>query len=150
MKIFAAAASVLAFAGALLASPSLASPLPNPDEPIRYVNISDPSFLDSHTPLAERSGYHYAHIAFDYNCGANYKFVENFGCGGTCYTGFQALSILLHQDGAGNPKPTGSMFSSSDCTGSYQSVGIASGQLDGCTNKQGGGYWQSAYLYFNC
>ncbi|KAH6673681.1 hypothetical protein B0J14DRAFT_53758 [Halenospora varia] len=151
MKISQLSASVVA---AILAIPSsLATPIAEIDAPMQFVNISS-SFVNNAIPgngkFQPRSGNHYAHFCDNYNCGDAYTYVDNFGCGGKCYNGFFAHSVALGQDGSGNPKPTGSMFSSSDCSGSYQSVGILSGQLTSCTTKSGSGGWQSAYLYFNC
>jgi hypothetical protein len=56
--------------------------------------------------------------------------VENFGCGGVCYGLASGYSISLQQQTFLNPKPTAHLFTSSDCSGGYNSAGIQGLQLD--------------------
>ena len=120
------------------------------ESPIRYINISDSIVNETDDPLTRRSGDHYAHFASDSSCGSTFVLVNSFGWGGTCYNGFSAQSVLLGQAGTGNPQPTGSMYTSNDCSGSPTPVGIASGHLTGCTPNKGSESWQSTYLYSSC
>jgi hypothetical protein len=109
---------------AILALPSIALAAPIAvAEPVNFVDLSA-----NDTTIVPRSGSHYAHFCQDGNCGDTYKLVQNFGCGGTCYTGFSAHSIFLSQAGSSNPKPTASLYSSADCIGSYSSAGIWNGR----------------------
>jgi hypothetical protein len=103
------------------------------------------------TNLAARSGNHEANVYSGSFCsGTGLGSTVNFGCGGTCHqTGSDIYSILLNQDGTGNPKPTASLFSGSNCDGTQvASAGIFSGEHSGCTNL--GSPARSYYLYFNC
>lgn len=99
--------------------------------------------------LVGRSGDHQAIIYTNYHCsGVSLVDEYNFGCGGYCYNFQTGRSILLMQQGTGNPKPTASLFYSADCQGSYQSAGTWKDQVDGCTDASN--EWKSAYLYFDC
>ena len=98
-----------------------------------------------------RSGSHIANIYTDLDCaGRTVLSVKNFGCGGTCYQFGRASSILLLQDGTGNPKPTANLYASNTCSGTPNKAGIFSGEHSGCTNAASQGIWGSAYLYFDC
>ena len=120
-------------------------------QPIPFIDLSSRDFNSTTNDLTRRGGDHSASFYSGNDCsGTDQNTISGFGCGGACYGGFSAVSVLLTQENSDNPKPTGSLYSSGDCSGSYQSVGIASGATSGCTNYAGTSNWQSAYLYFNC
>ncbi|KAK1753651.1 hypothetical protein QBC47DRAFT_415421 [Echria macrotheca] len=101
--------------------------------------------------LMARSGNHEANVYTGNFCSGNsVGSTVNFGCGGVCHTANQDIwSILLNQDGTGNPKPTADLFSGSNCDGNKVShAGIFSGEHSGCTNLNSPA--RSYYLYFNC
>jgi hypothetical protein len=82
--------------------------------------------------------------------GADLGAVVNFGCGGICHQSDNPIySILLKQDGTGNPKPTASLFAGTNCDGAVVAkAGIFSGEHSGCTDLKNPA--RSYYLYFNC
>lgn len=96
-------------------------------------------------------GYHRASVYNSEVCsGQPILDIENFKCGGVCYGLSYGYSILLRQETVGNPKPTASLFYSTDCKGGHTSAGIWKGYLSGCTKNPSTQGWRSAYLYFNC
>ena len=115
--------------------------------PVQFIDISDT--LTNGTTHERRGGEHYARFCEGSDCNGNFAYANNFGCGGFCWNGFSANSVLLWQYNYYAPKPTGSLYTSGDCTGSYQSVGIEPPNLTGCTNSNIG-TWHSAYLYWDC
>ncbi|KAK3937232.1 hypothetical protein QBC46DRAFT_411363 [Diplogelasinospora grovesii] len=115
--------------------------------------LAAPAVLDDAptTNLTARSGNHYANVySGSYCSGTDLGSTANFGCGGTChYASDNIYSIFLDQDGTGNPKPTASLFSGTNCDGTQvASAGILSGEHSGCTNLNIPA--RSYYLYFNC
>ncbi|KFZ18094.1 hypothetical protein V502_04308 [Pseudogymnoascus sp. VKM F-4520 (FW-2644)] len=66
--------------------------------------------------IAERSGSHFANAYSGGSCsGSVLASVKDFGCGGQCHKVSGGHSILLNQEGTGNPKPTASYFSDEGC-----------------------------------
>ncbi|KFY04370.1 hypothetical protein V491_09376 [Pseudogymnoascus sp. VKM F-3775] len=99
--------------------------------------------------IVERSGDHYANVYGGQYCSGDVlAAVPEFGCGGQCHKITNGVSILLGQSGTGNPKPTASYFSDSNCQHQIGSAGIYAGEHTGCTNS--GQFFNSFYLYFNC
>ena len=113
---------------------------------------NDMTPLNALSPLDPLSGNHIAVIYTDLDCsGSSINKWVNFGCGGQCWALGRASSILLTQQGTGNPKPTANLYNSNNCQGSFEKAGIFSGEHSGCTNANSGQYtWGSAYLYYNC
>ncbi|KAL2042260.1 hypothetical protein N7G274_004748 [Stereocaulon virgatum] len=84
MKTSAISFSVLSLVTTLaslsLAVPALAATAEN-ESPIRYLNIFDSVVNGTDDPFTRRSGDRYTQFASDYNCGDNYVYENNFGCG---------------------------------------------------------------------
>jgi hypothetical protein len=96
-----------------------------------------------------RSGHHRAIIYNGAGCTGNTLDTEiDFGCGGTCHQVSNIASVLLVQDGTGNPKPTADFFSDGNCKTSIAHAGIFKGEHSGCTNMPSTA--SSFYLYFDC
>lgn len=73
----------------------------------------------------------------------------NFGCQGECFsTDGPGFSILLTQGSTGNPKPTASLFSDSNCRQQIGSAGIFKKEHSGCTTF--GKEIRSYRVYYNC
>ncbi|KAK4233653.1 hypothetical protein C8A03DRAFT_38626 [Achaetomium macrosporum] len=103
------------------------------------------------TALVARSGTHTATVFAGTFCtGTNLGSTVNFGCGGTCHTASDNInSILLNQEGTGNPKPTADLFSGTNCDGTKVAhAGIFSGEHAGCTNLDTPA--RSYFLFFDC
>jgi hypothetical protein len=82
--------------------------------------------------------------------GTNLGSTTNFGCGGTCHTASSNInSILLNQEGTGNPKPTADLFSGTNCDGDKVfHAGVFSGQNAGCSSLTVPA--RSYFLFFDC
>ncbi|KAI3319001.1 hypothetical protein HD806DRAFT_510653 [Xylariaceae sp. AK1471] len=105
--------------------------------------------VDTDVAMAKRGGSHTATLFDSESCvGNTVGSFQDFGCGGTCHPVNNAHSILLNQATTGNPKPTASLFSDSNCQNQVGSAGIFSGQNAGCTNE--GTAVNSVFLFFNC
>jgi hypothetical protein len=99
--------------------------------------------------LHSRSGDHHSVVYNGAGCSGNtIDTVVNFGCGGVCHSVSNIQSVLLVQEGTGNPKPTAQFFSDGDCKNSIQSAGIFRGEHSGCTSMSQTA--NSYYLYFDC
>ncbi|KFY21631.1 hypothetical protein V493_07241, partial [Pseudogymnoascus sp. VKM F-4281 (FW-2241)] len=99
--------------------------------------------------LAERSGKHFANAYSANSCsGQVLATVHEFGCGGQCHRVSGGHSILLSQEGTGNPKPTAAYYSDENCQHHLGDAGIFKGEHSGCTNSRE--TFGSFYLYFNC
>ncbi|KAK4226023.1 hypothetical protein QBC38DRAFT_500763 [Podospora fimiseda] len=100
--------------------------------------------------ITARSGWRTANVYTGSFCsGQTLGSHINFGCGGSCHkVDGQIWSILLNQEGTGNPKPTASLFMGDNCSGQHVSAGIYKNQHSGCTNLNNPA--KSYYLYWNC
>lgn len=113
---------------------------------------AEPEILDSDVQnITARSGWRTANVYSGNFCsGQTLASTINFGCGGTCHkVNNEIWSILLNQEGTGNPKPTASLFSGTNCDGQQvASAGIYKNNYSGCTNLNNPA--RSYYLYWNC
>ncbi|KAG4438878.1 hypothetical protein IFR05_005613 [Cadophora sp. M221] len=147
---------------ALLGAVAKAAPTVEVKNDIRYVYLTeeDLTFVPEDetalnttsvtSDLVARGGQRTAHFYFQYNCAGSYSYVDNFGCGGTCYVfATPAQSIEISQEINASPYPTASLFSTRSCSDElgHQSAGVAG--FHSCTNTNIGG-WGSAYLYYKC
>ena len=117
------------------------------------LDFGSPSTPDTTTnhELQKRNEFRRITVYNQFGCNAPIRSVENFGCSSGCITwidsGLWGWSGKLEQGDSGSPYPTAHLFTSIDCTGGYQKIGING--FSSCTSDNRGGF-RSFFAYYNC